>query len=85
MTVNSDLRKSIDEEYLAARTYRERAESAPADIKTAYLHIAQEEDGHALEFRKLLMKQGEKLRDGFIPRKPVNIKIVPQNIKGVRP
>jgi rubrerythrin len=82
--INSDLRKSINEEYLAAATYRERAANAPAEIKAIYLHIANEEDAHALEFRKALLKQGDKIRQEFIPRKQVNTKIVPQNIKGVR-
>lgn len=56
------LQRSIEEEQEAARTYRNRAlqlQSSYPAIARLYLHIAREEDGHALEFTKALTDQPE--------------------------
>ncbi len=53
-TIEDALRKSMDEERLAARVYRERATAAfeDGDVITGnlWLHIAEEEEGHYHEF-----------------------------------
>lgn len=54
MTIASDLRKSIQEEQLAALHYRTRAKTADPVTARLYRHIAGEEDGHAHEFRQRL-------------------------------
>ena len=64
-TVEQGLRKSMDEEAMAARVYRERAQvaSEEGDPTSAqlWLHIADEEDGHYNEFRARLNEiQGQR-------------------------
>jgi rubrerythrin len=50
--VDAELDKSIDEEYGAAKIYRERAAVAPKQVAEIYRHIAGDEDEHAKIFKQ---------------------------------
>lgn len=54
VSIAGDLRQSIKEEYEAEANYIRRAKTADPITKKLYLHIAHEEHGHALEFKKRL-------------------------------
>lgn len=56
MSIESDLLRSIREELQTEARYKRRAKDADSGTRMLYLHIAQEEHTHAIEFKRRLDK-----------------------------
>ena len=54
MSIAGDLRRSMADEWTAEANYKKRAQYADPITKKLYLHIAREEQGHFLEFKRRL-------------------------------
>jgi len=58
MSIASELAKSVREELQTETRYKRRAKTADSGTRMLYLHIAQEEHNHAVEFKRRLEKLG---------------------------
>ena len=54
MSIAGDLRRSMADELTAETNYKRRAQTADPITKRLYLHIAGEEHGHYMEFKRRL-------------------------------
>ena len=54
MSIAGDLQRSMAEELEAESRYKRRAIGADSITRNLYLHIASEEHGHYLEFKRRL-------------------------------